>query len=356
MIRARIRKQFPPRAASAGFSLDIEFEAAKGITVLFGPSGAGKTLTLDCIAGFAHPDEGRILLDDEILFDGAAGVQLPPQARHCGYVFQHYALFPHMTLRKNLEFAADRIPRLERHRKINETLEKFHLTEVAGRRPHELSGGQKQRCSIARALMRAPRILLLDEPARGLEAPLRAELYSVLRQIRDEFAVPILIVTHDFEECFELGDRMIVLREGRVAQTGTPRGVFERPANVEIARLLGMFNLLPVEIRGLDPGRNTSRLHYGDSELTGPYFPGRLIGDRAWLCIRPDQLSAKPRNGRGGFNEVPATLKRVVERPESVRLQFTGDILVDLDRSRFEKFADVKDWSIEFPQNGLRIL
>jgi molybdate transport system permease protein len=110
MIQARIRKQYPPRPDSAGFSLDLDFQAAAGVTVLFGSSGAGKTLTLDSIAGFVRPDEGRILLDDQILFDGAAGVHLPPRSRHCGYVFQNYALFPHMTLRQNLEFAAERAP------------------------------------------------------------------------------------------------------------------------------------------------------------------------------------------------------------------------------------------------------
>jgi molybdate transport system ATP-binding protein len=356
MIRARIRKHFPAGPESAGFALDVEFQAEKGITVLFGPSGAGKTLTLDCIAGFVRPDEGRILLDDEILFDGGTGVHLAPQARHCGYVFQNYALFPHMTLRKNLEFAAERIPRLERHRKINEILEKFHLLDVSGRRPHELSGGQKQRCSIARALIREPRLLLLDEPARGLDAPLRAELYSILRQVRAEFGIPVLLVTHDLEECFELGDEMIVLREGRVVQSGPPRKVFEQPANVDIARLLGLFNLLPVEIRGLDPGRNTSRLRYEDFELTGPYFPGRLIGDHAWLCIRPDQLSAKPRNGRAGFNEIPAALVRVVDKPERLRLEFAGEIVVEVERRQFENCSNVKDWVIEFPQSGLRIL
>ncbi len=356
MIRARIRKHFSPGAESAGFTLDIELEAGKGITVLFGPSGAGKTLTLDSIAGFVRPDEGRILLDDEILFDGAAGVHVPPQARHCGYVFQNYALFPHMTLRKNLAFAAERIPRLERHRKVNEMLEKFHLTDVSGRRPRELSGGQKQRCSIARALIGAPRLLLLDEPARGLDAPLRAEFYSVLRQVREEFGIPALLVTHDLEECFQLADEMIVIRDGRVAQSGPPRKIFEQPASVDIARLLGLFNVLPVEIRGLDPGRNTSRLRFQDFELTGPYFPGRLIGDHAWLCIRPDQLSAKPRNGHPGFNEIPMRLVRTIEKPERVRLEFAGDIVVELERHRFENFPNVKDWVIEFPNAGLKIL
>jgi len=214
MIQARVRKQFAPGPESAGFALDLEFQASRGFTVLFGPSGSGKTLTLDSIAGFVRPDEGRILLDDQILFDGAAGVHLAPRARRCGYVFQNYALFPHMTLRQNLEFAAERIPRLERHRKVNEMLEKFHLAEVSGRRPYELSGGQKQRCSIARALIGAPRLLLLDEPARGLDAPLLADLYLVLRQVREEFGIPVLLVTHDFEECLELGDEMIVVRQG----------------------------------------------------------------------------------------------------------------------------------------------
>src|SRR6202521_5379703 len=168
MLQARLRKSFAPRPDSAGFTLDLEFAAAAGVTVLFGPSGAGKTLILDSIAGFVRPDEGRILLDDALLFDGATGVHLPPQARNCGYVFQNYALFPHMSLRENLEFAAERRPRLERHRRVNEMLERFRLTEAAGRNPHELAGGQRQRCSIARALIGGPRLLLLDEPTQGL--------------------------------------------------------------------------------------------------------------------------------------------------------------------------------------------
>src|SRR5437868_2451733 len=193
MIQARLRKAFPPSEGSSGFSLDIEFQAGAGITVLFGPSGAGKTLVLDSIAGFNRPDEGRILLDDDILFDGATGVHLIPQARDCGYVFQKGALFPHMTLRENLEFAAERRPRLERHRRVNEMIERFHLAESAGRRPHEVSGGQRQRLSIARALIGGPRLLLLDEPAQGLDAPLRSDLYEVLRQVRSDFKTPVLL-------------------------------------------------------------------------------------------------------------------------------------------------------------------
>jgi ABC-type sulfate/molybdate transport systems ATPase subunit len=294
MIHARIAKRFPQAADSAGFALDVEIKASAGVTVIFGPSGAGKTLALECIAGFVRPDAGRIILDDAILFDAATRVHLAPQRRNCGYVFQNYALFPHMTLRDNLLFASARLPRLGRHRKVAEMLEQFRLTPVAGRRPHEVSGGQQQRCSIARALIGGPRLLLLDEPARGLDAPLRADLYAVIRQVRAEFNLPVLLVTHDLDECFELGDQMLVFREGRVAQAGAPRKIIEQPANIEIARLLGIENVLPAEIVALDPGRNTSILRLEHGEVRGPYFPGHLIGDRVHLCVRAEQLRAAP--------------------------------------------------------------
>src|SRR5258708_7363739 len=163
MLQARLKRTFAPGPESAGFSLDLEFTASQGVTVLFGPSGSGKTVALDAVAGFVKPDEGRILLDDQILYDAASGVHPAPQKRNCGYVFQNYALFPNMTLRQNLEFAAERRPRLERHRRVTEMLEKFRLTEAAGRRPHEVSGGQRQRCSIARALIGEPKLLRLGE-------------------------------------------------------------------------------------------------------------------------------------------------------------------------------------------------
>jgi len=356
MISARLRKTFPARPDSAPFSLELEFQAAAGVTVLFGPSGSGKTLTLDLIAGFERPDDGRILLDDEILFDGAAAVCLAPQSRNCGYVFQDYALFPHMTLRQNLEFAAERRPRLERHRRVNEMLEKFRLGDAAGRRPHEVSGGQRQRCSIARALIGAPKLLLFDEPAQGLDAPLRAEFYEVLRQVRADFRTPMLLVTHDLDECFELGEEMLVLREGRLVQSGAPRAILDQPTNADVARLLGVFNLIPAEIRALDPGRNSSKVQMGEHELEGPYFPGHLKGDRVTVCVRPEQLTVLARNGRPGPNQIPALLQRAVEKPQWMRLEFAGGISVDLARPDYERVRDTKDWLIEFPRESLRVL
>jgi molybdate transport system ATP-binding protein len=356
MIQVRIRKHFAPSRESAEFTLDVDFQAAAGVTALFGPSGAGKTITLDCIAGFVRPAEGRIQLDEAVLFDHAAAVHLPPRERRCGYVFQNYALFPHLTLRENLEFAAERIPRLERHRRVSEMIERFRLADAAGRKPYELSGGQKQRCSIGRALLAAPKLLLLDEPARGLDAPLRSEFYSVLRQVRAEFSTPILLVSHDLNECFELAGEMLVIRGGSLVQAGPPRTIVEQPANVEVARLLGLYNLMPVEIRALDPGNNTSRLRFGELEFSGPYFPGRFKGDRVTLYTRPSQLGALPRDGRPGTNQLPATLERAAELPHAVRLEFAGGLAVEIPRADFERHKHNKEWVIEFPPAAVRIL
>ena len=356
MLQARLKKTFPTHNDSPGFSLDLEFTVSAGVTALFGPSGAGKTLVLDSIAGFVKPDEGRILLDDQILYDGATGVQLTPQKRNCGYVFQNYALFPHMTLRQNLEFAAERQPRLERHRHVVEMIEKFQLGESAGRRPHQVSGGQRQRCSIARALIGAPKLLLLDEPSNGLDAPLRADLYDALRQVRAEFKTPIVLVTHDLSECFELGEEMLVLREGKIVQHGSPRHILASPANLDVARLLGAFNLLDGEIRTLDPGRNLSRLQMGEYELEGPYFPGHLKGDRVTICVRPEQLRVQARLGRPGPNQVPASLWSVVERPHGLRLEFSGNIRVTVSRAEYERQKDNREWLIEFPADALRVV
>lgn len=356
MLEARLHKTFPPRPDSTGFTLDVEFSVKAGVTVLFGPSGAGKTLVLDSIAGFVTPGEGRILLDDAILFDAASRVNLPPQQRNCGYVFQNYALFPHMTLRENLAFAAERRPRLERHRRVTELLEKFHLTETAGRRPHEVSGGQRQRCSIARALIGAPKLLLLDEPATGLDAELRAEFYQALRQVRAEFSTPMLLVTHDLDECFELADKMLVLSRGKLIQSGPPRQVLNQPASLDVARILGAFNILEAEIKTLDPGRNTSRLQVGEFELEGAYFPGHLKGDRVRVCVRPEQLTVSARQGKPEANQIPAELLRTIETPRGMRLEFAGGIAVALPHNEYTRLRDNRDWVIHFPSDALRVV
>jgi molybdate transport system ATP-binding protein len=356
-LSARLKKSYPASPESAGFTLDVELEVEPGVTVLFGASGAGKSLTLDCLAGFARPDDGQILLGNRILFDAPTGVNVRPQQRECGYVFQNHALFPHMTIRENLAFAAERRPRLERHRRVTEMMERFQLGEIAGRKPREVSGGQKQRCSIARALIAAPQLLLFDEPARGLDAGLRGDFFALVRELRADLKIPLLLVTHDLDEAVAVGDRMLVYREGRIVQSGLPQSVISRPATVEIARLVGHVNVLPVEILALDPGRNTSRLRVwtdglGKQEISGPYFPGHLLGDRIQVMIRADDVRI---HSHPGENRIAVKLSAKLEHARLMELQFGGDLTALTPRHEFESRRDASDWYVELPPLALKL-
>jgi molybdate transport system ATP-binding protein len=354
MIRCAIAKRFPPGPESAGFHIDVEFEAAAGVTALYGPSGSGKTLTLDSIAGFVKPDSGRIFLDNRILFDAGSGVNLPPQQRSCGYVFQNYALFPHMTLRENLAFAAYSLPRLERHRRIAEQLERFKLTDMAGRYPHQLSGGQKQRSSIARALIADPRAVLLDEPGRGLDEALRTDLHTLIQELRSGLKVPILLVTHDLEECLGLADRVLIYDAGRIVHRGSPDELLKNPGTADAAKLLGGFNIYEAEVIALDPGRQTSRLRLLGEEVSGPNLRGCFKGDRVAVCIRPEelQLATQP-----GDNRIRARLRHTMEKTQSIRADFGNDLIVDVPRDVWNSLEETgrnRGWWVEIPAGSLR--
>ena len=297
-IDARMTKRFAAGKDGPAFELNVHLQLQTGVTALLGPSGAGKSLTLNCLAGFAQPDDGRILVNDEIYFDRASHVNLPPRDRRCSYIFQDHALFPHMTVRENLRFAAASIPApakrgLQRHKQINELLESFELTDLASRKPAQLSGGQRQRAALARILVNEPRLLLLDEPTRGLDERLRSGFFEVLQKTRERLQIPIVLVTHDLEDCFQAADTICLMEHGRVLQSGSKELVVQRPANAEAARVLGLYNVIPARIEALDPTRNYSRVRLLNGAIEGPYFPGHLIGDSGFVCIRKTGLKIR---------------------------------------------------------------
>lgn len=324
LLEFTIQKRFPPSRSAPGFELDVRFGCDAGVTVLFGASGSGKTLTLEALAGFLRPDRGRILLNDEILFDGESGVCLPPQRRGIGYVFQNDALFPHMTIEQNLAFGIARLPSLERHRRARAMLERFGLGALATRRPHELSGGQKQRASIARALVTEPRLLLLDEPVRGFDYPLRQDFYEILRDVRQTYRIPILLVTHDMKEGFELAAQMAVYEAGRIVQTGAPEEIFLRPRSPSVARLFGIANVFSGTIEELDPMADSTRIRTDLFPVTVPYLPGRLKGDRVSFCIPQEHVQliagGSAESERARENSIPARVVEEILTPGTVRL------------------------------------
>jgi len=208
-------------AGGRRFTLSARLAADTPRLVLFGPSGSGKSLTLRALAGLLAPDSGRIAVAGRTLFDAARGVNLPARSRRVGFVFQHHALFPHLTLRENVAFGLKRLLRPLRPddaRRVDETLESFGLADLAGCRPRDLSGGQRQRTALARALVMEPDLLLLDEPFSALDAPLRARLRAELAAILDRYNVPAVLVTHDPEEAVEFAQSVALMQQGRVAE------------------------------------------------------------------------------------------------------------------------------------------
>ena len=187
------------------------FEAEAGITALFGPSGAGKTTVLDCVAGLLRPARGRILLDGMVLFDSAGGIFLPPEDRACGYVFQDNRLFPHRSVRQNLLFGQSRTPQERRWMDLDEAVRFLGIGDLLDRMPRTLSGGEAQRVAIGRALLSGPRLLLFDEPLSSLDAARRDEIMTVIERVRDELKVPMLYVSHDAAEVERLAGRVVPL-------------------------------------------------------------------------------------------------------------------------------------------------
>jgi molybdate transport system ATP-binding protein len=227
-----------------GFALDVRWTAGDGVAVLFGPSGAGKSLTLACLAGLVRPDSGRIVVDGRVLFDAATGVDVPPQQRRIGYVFQGYALFPHLSVAENIGFGLRDRPRSERARKAAEIVERLGLGGLESRRPAGLSGGQRQRVALGRALAIDPALLLLDEPLSALDLPLRRALRDELRAVLADLRMAAVVVTHDFTEAYRLGDRIVVYEAGRVVQAAARSELLWQPASEAVARIMAIPNVL----------------------------------------------------------------------------------------------------------------
>ncbi|MFI2486512.1 ABC transporter ATP-binding protein [Promicromonospora kroppenstedtii] len=220
-------------------SIDLRIPRGR-LTTLLGPSGCGKTTTLRMLAGYATPTSGRILID------GQDATRTPPEKRDLGMVFQSYALFPHLTVADNVAYGLTmrKVPAAERRRRAAEALELVGLGHLGDRKPKQLSGGQQQRVALARAVAIRPRLLLLDEPLSNLDARLRVQMRAEIRRIQSETGLTVVLVTHDQDEALEMSDEMVLMRAGKVVQTGAPRDVFPAPADRFVAEFLGYENFL----------------------------------------------------------------------------------------------------------------
>jgi multiple sugar transport system ATP-binding protein len=302
-----LRKQFAVgRPAVDGVSFSVP---AGEIVVLLGPSGCGKTTTLRCVAGLEHPTGGEISIGGNVVSSPARGILVPPRLRDLGMVFQSYAVWPHMTVRQNVVYPLKhrKLSREEAGRKVEEVLALVGLSEYADRAVVALSGGQMQRVALARSIVYRPQLLLLDEPLSNLDAKLRLRLRDDLRAILKQTGMTALYVTHDQAEAVVLGDRIGVMRDGKLLQMGTPDEIYDRPADLFVANFTGATN----ELAGTLVARNGKfgTVDFGDGRRGEVALLQTLdVNDRVRIALRPENIAI---GGQGGDNVFPA---RVMER------------------------------------------
>jgi iron(III) transport system ATP-binding protein len=297
-----LHKRFGKTVALEEFNLSAN---TGEILVLLGPSGCGKTTLLRSIAGLERPDSGEILLGNELVFSEKRGVCTPPHLRRIGMVFQNYALWPHLTVLRNVSYPLKirRIPRATIRRKVGEMLSLVQLDGLDRRYPHELSGGQQQRVALARALIMDPRLLLLDEPLSSLDAKLREEMREELKRVHGKTGLTMLYVTHDQTEAMALADRIGVMESGRLIQLDQPSEIYEHPQTEFVARFIGVGNLLSGEVQTKN-GDAILALEDGESvPLSHVTLP---TSGPALLTVRPEEIAISYNDGG-----LAATIKSV---------------------------------------------
>lgn len=316
-LRCQVRKQ--QRTERHEFVLDVGFEAAPGFTILFGPSGAGKTMLLDSIAGLRTPDAGQISIGDRVLFDSSRGINVSLARRKLGYVFQDLALFPHLTVAQNVSYGLAHFARAQRDQRTEAILEAFRIAHLAKHRAREISGGERQRAALARTLVLDPDALLLDEPLAALDVATKSRILDDLREWHRTHRVPILYVTHSREEVFALGERVIVLDRGRILAEGTPHEVMMAPIGETVAQLAGFENIFAAVVESVHPERGTMTCRIdgdtGPLVIETPLVRGGVgaplrIGIRAGDIL----LATSPPVGLSARNVIPGRIHSLDQR------------------------------------------
>jgi molybdate transport system ATP-binding protein len=304
-LTARFTKRFPGGPVIRIEELRISGEDAR-VTVLFGESGCGKTTVLRCLAGLERPEEGRIEFGSQVWFDASLRRFAPPQERNIGFVSQDYALFPHLTVGRNIGYGLRGLSAVEREGRVVETARWLGLDGLENRLPRELSGGQQQRVALARAMVRRPRLLLLDEPLSALDAPTRHRVRAELRELLCQLEIPTLLVTHDRSEATALGDRLIVMESGAIVQQGTVEEVFNRPRSVSVAGILAVETVQAGRVLEVAGGLVTVAV--GGVRLTALDHELPLNTAEVFVCVRAEDviiaksanLQSSPRNRLAG--------------------------------------------------------
>jgi molybdate transport system ATP-binding protein/molybdate transport system permease protein len=354
-LEVQVAKKLPE------FKLEVSFKAGNVPLSILGASGAGKSMLLRCIAGLERPDSGRIVLNDRALFDSGKDIHVPARDRRVGILFQHYALFPHRTLGDNVGFGLRHLPALERRQRVAVLLERLHIAGLEHRYPREVSGGEQQRAALARALAIEPEALLLDEPLSALDTHLRSQMEAQLQETFAGYARPTLLVTHNIEEAYRLGEQLLVLARGRVAACGPKDEIFRNPQTLEVAQLTGCKNFS--QVRWVD--QNSVEALDWNCKLRMPQQGG---GNPTHVGIRAHHIEfGESRETIAGENVFPCWVVRASETPFGVtlylrlhkRLENNGEYHLQAEVMK-EKWRALRDqpspWNVRLSPENLFLL
>ncbi|MBI5187263.1 MAG: molybdenum ABC transporter ATP-binding protein [Nitrospinae bacterium] len=294
------------------FRLEADLEIRRPVTGLFGPSGSGKTTILSVLAGLAKPDSGRVELDGQVLFDSETGLDLPPERRGIGYVFQDGQLFPHLSVKSNLLYGHRLASPESRRFQPDHVIDLLEIGPLLSRRPRNLSGGEKQRVAIGRALLASPRLLLLDEPLASLDEGLKRQILPFLKRVKDEIKIPMIYVSHPISEILQLTDMLVAIEKGKILGHGPFLEVMKKESILNLAESLGLENVLPAEIVRHDRELGFTTVKINHHELRLP-FSVSLEGDTVYVAVRPEDivLATRPVQGTSVQNQLEGRVQGI---------------------------------------------
>ncbi len=309
------------------FNLSVDLKAETGITALFGRSGCGKTTLVNILAGLETPQCGHVRIDDTVLFDSSKHINLPPEKRRIGYVFQDSRLFPHMTVEKNLSYGLARVPAALRQHNLSDIIDLLSVSHLLGRRPTTLSGGEKQRVAIGRALLSNPNLLLMDEPLASLDAPHKAEILPFIERLRDEVGIPIVYVSHALDEVIRLADTIAIMSDGKIATSGNVEEVMSR---LDLRPLTGRYEagaVIMTSVARHDEQNDLSELSCPAGIFTVPRVDHR-VGANVRLRVKARDISVATE--KPAATSILNVFQGEIREIERDGIPSQADILVDI--------------------------
>ncbi len=305
---------FDIRLKHDNFHLEVDLKLDHSVTGLFGPSASGKTSILSVISGLIHPQSGRVELDGQVLFDSRRNINIPPERRGIGYVFQNSQLFPHLSVKKNLLYGYHLVRSGKRRFSSNRIIDFLALGPLLSRRPRNLSGGEKQRVALGRALLTSPRFLLMDEPLSSMDEGLKSQILPFLKKVKDEINIPMIYVSHTIGEILQLTDRLVVLENGKVLGHGSFLEVMKEERILNLAKSLGLENVISGTVERHNKGAGITVVRINHHKFNLPISPSQS-GEKVFISVRPEEivLANRPVFGTSIQNQIEGKICRIVK-------------------------------------------